>query len=223
MKIAICTPCHSDVSAEYAKSLATMIMFTLKARIVYNGEPVEPQIEIFMKTGSLLPKLRNLLVEDALDWGADYLLWIDSDHWFPDHSLMRLLSLNLPVVGVNYPRRAHPFLPTAVGLDGRHAWTTQELAAGGEVASVQSLGLGFCLIDMNAIRSLGDPRQSAEAGPFFANEILPDGRTILGEDVYFFARLRQAGFTVHLDHQLSWEIGHVSTQIVTNADSGSPS
>ncbi len=43
-----------------------------------------------MKLASMLPTLRNVLVEDALDWGANYLLWVDADHVFPPECLLRL-------------------------------------------------------------------------------------------------------------------------------------
>jgi hypothetical protein len=99
MKIAICSPVHSTVTMEYAYSLTTMVHWTDHAEIVFNGEPVRPEITAFMERSSVLPQIRNRLVKSAVGYRADYLLWVDADMSFPKESLLRLLSLNLPVVG----------------------------------------------------------------------------------------------------------------------------
>lgn len=225
MKIAICTPYHGDVTAEYAYSLAKLIARTAQTRIEFNGEVLFPTFEVFMRTSSLLPQLRNMLVQDAMDWGANYLLWIDSDHKFADNALLRLLSLNLPVVGTNYPRRLPPHLPTAAGLDGQHLFTSEEAANADEVVPVASMGLGFCLIDMTVFDRLEQhAKADGRAGfwPLFAVEMTGDGTTVVGEDVYFFRQLRDAGILIHVDQSLSWTIGHVHTRVLTFADTPGP-
>jgi hypothetical protein len=218
MKIAICTPHYADVTAEYARSLAKMLLHTGQASISFNGEPTRPELEVFMRKSSVLPRCRNRLAEDAVDWGANYLLWVDGDHSFPPSSLLRLLSLNLPVVGLNYPRRAEPTWPTAVSLDGEFVWTTEELAGRQEIAQVSHLGLGFCLVDMNVVHALRAPGADGRRRPLFALEMADDGLQVVAEDVFFFKRVAEAGFGVHLDHALSWHIGHVHQRLMTNAD-----
>ncbi len=215
MKVAICTPHYADVTAAYARSLSKMLLRTAGSSITFNGVATSPSFEVFMRKSSVLPRCRNTLVKDALDWEANYLLWIDADHSFPEDSLLRLLSLNLPIVGVNYPRRAKPTWPTAVSLDGEFIWTTEDLATSGEVVQVRHLGLGFCLIDMNVIHAL---RQNGAGRPLFALEMIGEGLEAVAEDVFFFRRVNEAGFGVYLDHALSWHIGHVHDRIVTNAD-----
>jgi hypothetical protein len=218
MKIAICTPYYGDVTASYTNSLARMLLWTARATIHYNGVPTQPDIRLFMKTSSILPEARNHLVYNALEWGANYLLWVDSDHFFPEDALLRLLSLNLPVVGVNYPKRDSPTSPTALGLDDRLVWTTDDLARDGVVEQVKGLGLGFCLVDMNVIHTLSRETRDGEAIPFFAIEMLSGGLKSRGEDYFFFQRINAAGFAVHLDHQLSWGVGHVYCGALMNAD-----
>lgn len=217
MKIAILTPYHSHVSADYARSLTKMVLYTSATRINYNGAVTAPEIEIFMTTGSVLPQLRNMLVRDGLEWGANYLLWVDPDHLFPDEALLRLLSLNLPVVGANSPGRTSPALPSAIGLDGDYVWTTEELARQGAVAPVHSLGLGFCLLDVNVIHAVRALRPGEETKPVFALEMLGDGAEIHAED-FFFRRIAEEGFPVHLDHALSWQIGQLHQRMLTNRD-----
>lgn len=221
MRIAICTPCAGDVAAEYAYSLAKLVARTAQMRFEYNGTMLSPTIELFMRSSSVLPQLRNMLVQDAIGWGADYLFWLDSDHKFPDDTLLRLLSLSLPVVGANYPRRVPPHHATAVGLDGRPVLTTAESAARGEIVPVASMGLGCCLIGMSVIDRLRAHAQATGADsiwPLFALETVGDGTKIVGEDVYFFRKLRAAGIDVHVDQMASWNIGHVHGRVLTNAD-----
>jgi hypothetical protein len=223
MKIAICTPHYGDVTAEFAYSLAKMMARTAQAQIEFNGEVVLPTIELFMRSSSIVSQLRNILVRDALAWGANYLLWLDADQKFPDEALLRLLSLNLPAVGVNYPRRVPPYRPTATGLDGNLLRTTEQLAREGAVEQVLSLGFGCCLMDMTIFDVL--QRQALADGeegmwPLFNVEMLGDGTQIVGEDVFFFRRLQRAGIALHLDHALSWNIGHVHHRVLRNIDAG---
>ncbi len=213
MKIAVCTPHYADVTAAYARSLAKMLLRTVGSNIAFNGVATVPEVEVFMRKSSVLPRCRNTLTHDALAWGANYLLWVDADHSFPEDALLRLLSLNLPVVGVNYPRRAEPTWPTAVSLEGDLVWTTQELAANGSVQQVKHLGLGFCLIDMTVIHAL-----RSDTIPFFSLEMIGAGLQVVAEDVFFFNRVNESGFGVYLDHGLSWHIGHQFERLVTNAD-----
>src|SRR3712207_4119719 len=188
MKIAICTPHYADVSPDYARSLAKLMLHTSRANISFNGAPAVPDLEIFMRRSSVLPRCRNRLVEDAVEWDANYLLWIDGDHAFPASALLRLLSLNLPIVGVNYPRRADPTWPTAVSLDGELIWTTADLAQRGDVVQVRHLGLGLCLVDMNVVHALRAPGADGRRRPLFSLEMADDGLEVVAEDVFFFRR-----------------------------------
>jgi hypothetical protein len=218
MKIAICTPYYADVTAEYAECLARMMLYTGRATFVYNGEPVVPEIELFLYRSTVLQRCRNTLAKAAADWGANYLLWIDADHWFPPDALLRLLSHNRPVVGVNCPRRMEPTGPTAVSLDGNLIWTTEELAREEKLEQVAHPGLGLCLVDMNVIKTLRAPGPDGKPIPLFAMEMLGEGLQVIAEDVFFFRRVNAAGFSVWVDHALSWQIGHVYTKLLTNAD-----
>lgn len=218
MKIAICTPAYSLVTAPYASCMLHMGLKTAQAEFQFNGSPARAEIQLFMRSGSLLPMTRSLLVEDAVDWGADYLLWIDADHWFPDMALLRLLSWGLPVVGANYPRRVRPSSPTAEGLDGKPLYTTEEAAKADEITEVASLGLGFCLIDMNVIHALREIAPNGKPRRPFVIGMTNDRTDYVGEDVYFFRQVREAGYRVFLDHGLSWQIGHSFESMLFNSD-----
>ncbi len=221
MKIAICTPHHSHIHAQYSISLMGLIAHTNASSIIFNGVPAQVQLQVFMASGSLLPYTRNRLLRDAQDWGADFLLWLDSDHVFPADALIRLLSRNLRVVGANYARRVIPTRPTAAAVNGDDLWTTKALADAGAIEEVSRLGLGVCLMDMTV---LDDLLRTAKAEgrktiwPVFAGEPVADDLEGTGEDTFFFRRLRKAGIKSYVDHGLSWEVGHIHEIILWNAD-----
>ncbi len=221
MKIAICTPHHSHIHAQYSISLMGLIAHTNASSIIFNGVPAQVQLQVFMASGSLLPYTRNRLLRDAYDWKADFLLWLDSDHIFPADTLIRLLSRNLRVVGANYPRRSLPARPTALSVDGFDLWTTKEKAEAGAVEEVSRLGLGVCLMNMTV---LNDVLRVAKAEgrktiwPMFSGEPVQDDLEGKGEDTFFFAKLRKAGIKTYVDHAVSWEVGHIHEIILWNAD-----
>lgn len=225
MKIAICIPRHGDTKGDFTISLARMLVHTMAVGIESPTGPRMPEIEIFSTSSSDLPQNRTNLLQRAMLWQARYLLWLDSDHVFPRDSLLRLLAHRLPVVGCNQPRRSDPTGPVAVRLnaagDKEHVWTTAELAKAGTVEEVYHVGLAFCLMDMLILHQV---REHVEKGvgwdqwnPFDRRR-LPGTTARMGEDASFFAELREAGVKIHVDHGLSWLIGHIDERVLTNAD-----
>lgn len=224
MKIALSIPCHRTTEAKFTQCLAEMIAHTMSAKIEWNGEQVTPQIETTIVGCSILTESRNRLVAEAIHSEADYMLWMDADHVFPRDALLRLLSHNLPVVGCNYARRFDPTAPTASEIreDGTKGlvWTTREKAKRGDMEKVAHLGLGLCLMDMRVFGLL--EQKAEEEGkehfwPLFRMDPTEDGIGVIGEDVYFFQRIREAGVPIYLDHNLSWDVGHLHETILTNA------
>jgi hypothetical protein len=208
MRIVACIPIHRQAEAMFVSSAMNMASRFLMTEMERGGRPIRPELWTCVVTSADLASNRNRLAQRALEWGADYILWADADHVFPDHALVRLLSLNLPVVGCNYPTRVPPLIPTALGLDGRPVVTTETLALQGKVEEVAALGLGLCLMRADLLAKVPQP--------WFA---FADG---LSEDRRFCRMLRDAGVRIHVDHSLSWEIGHVGAQTYTNADAGPP-
>ena len=195
-KIAICTPHNGDVKAEYAFSMGKLLIA---------AQPLH-EIDLFGARGSSIALNRMAIADKALAWGADYLLWIDSDHVFPANALERLLAHDVDIVGVNQPRRAFGQPSTAVIVeDGqlRFVVTTKAEAEAGAVQQVTALGLALCLIRSSVFRRM--------ERPWFEN--WPGG-----EDSYFFAKLSKLPIPVFLDHALSWEVGHIGEHVFGNAD-----
>ena len=197
MKIAVCVPAYGDVKADFATSL-----FGLAVRTAPHAELTRVRGK-----GTILPEVRNGITLAALEWGADWLFWSDSDQTFEDHTLLSLLARGKPIVGCNYPRRDEPFTPTAV-KDGELLWLGQG------VEEVDVLGLGVCLIAAEVFRAVPQP---------WFRYVHHNGK-LHGEDTVFFLSARKAGFPAHVDHDLS--VGHIGERLLTlrrqNADTIRP-
>lgn len=221
MKVAICIPRYGDTKGEFTISLARLLVRSLSAPV--EGGPL--QIEIFSVASSDLPRSRTELLKQAIGWQARYALWLDTDHVFPPDALLRLLKHKLPVVGCNQPRRTDPTGPVAVRLDDKgemeHVYTTQALAEAGAVEEVYHVGLALCLIDLHILHQV---KAHVERGVGWAQwepfdrKTLPGTSARMGEDVSFFRELTDAGIKVHVDHGLSWQVGHIGERVFTNAD-----
>jgi hypothetical protein len=219
MKVAVCIPRYGDTKGAFAICLARLVAHSL-AR---SPEPLE--MEIFSISSSDLPHSRTELLKDAIQWQARYLLWLDADQTFPPDALLRLLAHRLDVVGCNYARRSDPTGPVAAKLDDRggwqHIWTTEALAKAGTIEEAAHVGLGLCLMDMTLLHRV---KAHVEKGVGWANwapfdrKLQPGSTARMGEDASFFQELREAGVVLHLDHALSWEVGHIHERVITNAD-----
>lgn len=204
MKVAICIPCHGDTKADFTFCLARMIATTLK-------RSPEIEIETLISRSSILVQSRTNLFDWSRDWGADYMLWVDSDQTFPPDALLKLLSDDLAFVGANCRRKHAKVFPSAVKRDGEGTWqlvhTTGAKAEAGELEEVDRLGFGFTLMKMEpVIAALG-----SNIYPLFETRSLDDGKFI-GEDALFCDRLRAAGLKLHVDHAVSMMVGHIAEQ-----------
>lgn len=217
MKIAVLVPCYRDPAYQFTISLVGLMVYTVKAR---------PDIELgsFWTQSTIVSQARNRLLDDALNWGADYAFFLDCDQTYPMDALLRLLAHNLEVVGVNPSTRVDPPQPTAANIAPGGAlapvWTTKADAEAGRVERVDRIGFGVTLIKLSIV-----PRLLAEAeargeplGPLFHFRLSEDGRELTGEDFFFCERLERAGIPIHVDHGLSWETGHVGERVLFPAD-----
>jgi hypothetical protein len=229
LKIAICIPSYGNPEALFLQSLQQMTTHFLAANLTNEkGEPFEKEIKTFLVQSSMLTEGRHRLVAEALAWKADYILWCDADHVFPEDSLCRLWVRNELIVGCNYARRCRPTAPTAAKIvtseEGKdHAnlvYTTAEKAAKNEMEEVSHLGFGLTLMRTSIFDLL--QQQAEREGkttllPLFMFTPTDDHKGMIGEDVFFYRKCREAGIKVWCDHGVSWHVGHVVKIIMTNA------
>jgi hypothetical protein len=195
VKVLICLPVYDTFKKEFVLSLAGLITHSLTKM-----DP-RPEIQTAVASESRIATVREALALNALNQGADYLLWLDSDMEFPENALERLLAHDLPAVGCNAMQRRVPE-PAAFNLvNGRseRVWTTKDKAAAKEVEAVSGLGLAIFLLRADVLRSL--PRPWFQDGPF-------------GEDGHFWELAARKGIRPHIDHALSMEVGHIAETVL---------
>jgi len=198
-RVVVCVPCRDQVMSGFCFDLAKLME--------YEGRRGKVDIEVMQMMGTLIFTQRERLTEEGLKWGADYLLWIDSDMRFPKDTLEVLLSRNKDIVGVNATTRVEPIRPTAMNLkitsDTEHEWIHRNSLGRDDVERVTAVGFGVALVKTSILGKI--PR------PWF-NVMWSDHGAIIGEDIHFCVKAQDAGYEVFVDHELSKAIGHIGTR-----------
>lgn len=150
-------------------------------------------------TSTLNDAIRNLHGE----W-----IWLQADdHHFPTDTLMRLLDRDVDVIVPLMNRKSPPFdlviykgEEMIVGPDGREypAYTkyTMDEIPGEGIFPVYAAGSGSMLIRKHVLDAIGDP--------WFHNPL----GTVINDDLEFCRKVREAGFSIHADADVS--VGHLS-------------
>lgn len=103
---------------------------------------------------------RNSCVEQALDKGAEWLMFLDDDHVFGPALLKRLLSHDVPVVGALYLQRQMPFQPVAYEYkteDGTYIPVNLHNHGDDDLIEVMAIGTGGMLIRSEVLRAIEKP------------------------------------------------------------------
>jgi glycosyltransferase involved in cell wall biosynthesis len=188
IRIAISVPSGDMVHADFAMCLARMCTTT-------HGMLVN----VINNKSSIVAIARNNGVQLAQEFGAHYLLFLDSDMMFPENTLWRLLMHRQDIVAATYTKRVPPYPTLGTVLSGDVGPATPGLV---EMARVPT---GCLLIKMPVFDRL--PR------PYFRFEANEQTGDIIGEDYIFCDRARAAGFRIWCDPVLSHDIGHIGQQV----------
>lgn len=203
--VIVAMPTRDYVPAEFMYDLARMVALTCSTFVadgIINWT-------MHMLQGTAIHSLREELSKLALARGATHILWLDTDHRFPADAFIRLWNHQLPMVGCNYATRKAPSEFVAFKKVGAVPGEPNErLVTGPEskgLEKVDGLGFGFFLMHTEVLRSL-DPNE-----PWFRFDYDKVSARVIGEDVYFCKLAREAGWDIHVDHDLSKEIGHMGS------------
>ena len=199
--VAICIPSHESVPYQFANSLANMVGYTIH-EIGHLAN-----ITTHWCVGTYVHRAREQLIEEIAGLGAHYILWLDSDHNFPKDLLVELLAHNVAMVGINYAKRGIPvryvaIKRTSIDHPGNAALLpTREDSTGLE--ECEAVGFGAVLMKCVIIPTLPIDK------PRFFFETNDVGDIHVGEDVYFCRLVREAGWEIHVDHDLSKRCTHI--------------
>lgn len=112
-RVRVGVPTHSQTLT----TATTELMLRLQGALTARGDVMEYEFY----SGAVIADVRNAIVADFLNSGADRLLMLDSDMAAPLAVVLRLIDVDRPVAGCLYPRRQFDWSrvrPLAQG-DGR--------------------------------------------------------------------------------------------------------
>lgn len=203
-KVAVCIPSFDHVHTGFAMALAAMCAVPCARLALINHR------------SSLIHKSRDALVEEALKFVPDYVLFLDSDLKFPPWVLARLLEHEKDVVGASYIRRTPPHELLVKPLPG----APKRVVSSG-LHEVALLPTGCLLIKADVFAAMRRPwfrspsLEEGDATPaVFRDYITDDLRpATIGEDTYFCAVARSLGYKLWLDVDLTHDIGHIGERV----------
>ena len=190
-KIMICIPAMEQVAAGFCQSLAML-------------QKGGHEVVIAMECNSLVYDARNKLARKAIEAGAEWTMWFDSDMVFEPDTMLKLLDRGKEFVSGLYFRRSPPYSLVAfdeLDLDGRK-WKDAEIPT--ELKKCGGVGFGCVLVHTNVLFEV-----AAKYGSWF------DPLNGFGEDLSFCWRARECGYDIYLDPNVS--CGHMSHMVVTQA------
>jgi cellulose synthase/poly-beta-1,6-N-acetylglucosamine synthase-like glycosyltransferase len=200
MRIAICIPARGQMEVATGFDLVAMCAYTIKT--------TKHDIDLFTSAGTLIFDQRNSLVKTALEIKADYLLFVDADMRFPKDTLKILMAHDKDIIGVNATTRSEPVKPTAknfiVNEDQSVDWLPIYSNVRSGIEKADGIGCGVMLVKTKVFKEMEEP--------YFYFEQLGNNK-ILGEDIYFCIKAKDAGFDTWVDHDLSKGIKHIGQYV----------
>lgn len=192
-KLAICIPCRDILHSAHSLSLVELVKFN-----TMNG--IETQV--FMNASTVLLTQREHLADQAIEYNAEYILWLDSDITFPSSLALKLLSHNKEFVSCNYVKRTLPL--KGVAYEKIYDWNNPlSFEMKDNLQVIEGIGLGCVLMRTEIFNKLSKP--------YFEFRYTPISNDWLGEDMILCEKIRDLGIELYVDTILSHEIRHLGT------------
>lgn len=177
MKLLIATPTHSgQVHADYCSSTLAAVAALTAA---------DHAVDVAIKRGSCLPRVRCELAAATLAGSYDHTLLVDSDQGFEPDAPGRLLAHGLDLVGAPVQVR------NATMLNVENPRPAEDRPG---LIEVDAIGTGFVLVARAVLERLTEAW-----GPWRLFEFVASAGGIAGEDHVFCLRARGLGFRVFAD------------------------
>lgn len=156
------------------------------------------QISFSFHKGTYLQELRNLIVQDALAAGSDYLFFLDTDLTFSPDGILKLLGHKKDIIGGAYNmKQPGPPVSTLKMADANGKLLKLLEHPTEDIFKCYSVPTGFMLIRLAAIKNMVNPFD------FARNE----QGGLIGEDVNFCKRCAEMGLDIWCDPTIN--IGHI--------------
>ena len=203
MKILVAIPCMEQVHVQFVNSLIRL------------DKPDNSEINVRFLPGSLIYDSRNLLSQEAIRDGYDYILWLDSDMTFPPDIISRMLN-DMNTTGTRmvtglYVKRTYPTSPVLYDYIAPPEKTPNGFVKKihdfvnypqNSVFRVDGCGFGCVMTSVSLLKDVWDTYGLA-FNPF----------PWASEDVSFCYRVRQMGEEILCDSSIS--CGHIGSFLFT--------
>ncbi len=217
----IATPCTDQIPLHHHLSMIDLAGFLTAKSIPY---------QYATKVDCNSMRSRAELTIGFMNSDAEHVLFVDSDMIFKPTDVLRLLSLNLPIVGATYPKRQIVWDSVKTAIEkgdsrykcfGNYPFQTyqdEDLVIADGVLKVKYAPSGFILIQREVISKMiaAYPEtafnniQYGKAYALYDNIIAEDG-LYLSADYSFCERANRIGITSYVDMTL--KINHVGTHV----------
>ena len=186
-RLMIAVPSRDVWRSDFGMSLAAMTACTVNEL---------PFLDLIFNNakGCSLAMNRIKLCEDAVNNHCDYILFLDDDMRVPMHTVLMFLKRQVDIIACNCARKEIPPRPTARGFDNGYVQTSQESTG---LEKVKSVGTGIMMINCAVFANISTP--------WFCEDPVKK----IGEDVWFCNQARDAGYDIHIDHDLSKDVAHI--------------
>lgn len=193
VKLSILIPCRDLLHSAHAYSLVELVKFNIQQGI---------NTEVFMDSSTILLTQREHLVDRALEFDSDYIFWLDSDIYCPPSTVIKLLAHNQPVIACNYIRRQLP--AKGVAYEKMYEWDKPlDFEPRDSLVEVEGLGMGCLLMKTEIFHKLKKP--------WFEFKYTSETNDWLGEDMVLCEKIRDLGYKIMVDVNLSNDIRHLGT------------
>lgn len=206
LRVLVAVPSQMTWFADFGMSLVNLVACFANTPVKgYHSQ----ELRVANVKGSILPKQRLNALKLAKEVDATHLLFLDSDHTFPQSTLHQLLSRGKDCIAANCVTKTIPATTTARGKgnDGFGEIVYSDPENHG-VEKVWRVGTGVMLLSKRAYMQIP---HSAFGMPY--REEVDDYQ---GEDWTMADALDTAGVPIYVDHDLSRKIGHIGQFVYTH-------
>jgi hypothetical protein len=208
MRIGVGIPCPEFVNSSFAFDNLPMVIGTAR----------KAGHEMYLKyqSGVRTDKNRNVILQEFLNAGLDYVLWLDADMMYPHNIVEKYLEADFDVIGCLYFKRVHPFDPIAYITNPDATPSAPYMSIDpskipdNAIAEVDGLGFGGMMVRMEVYKGMGEDKWTHYGDNFHIPEPRAEQMT---HDLVFCRDAQRHGFSIKLHTGV--KPGHISTQVIT--------
>ena len=197
----VAIPSAGKVPLSFAVSLAGMTAYFASERVSTMPEETITMVIRTFESSNWITN-REKLAKLAIDEDATHLMFLDDDMTFDPRVMEVLLGRRQDVVLTNYLIKTEPPQDfVAVRLNGKRLPTTEKSTG---IQPICYSGFGVSLIRTEVFKKVPQP--------WFLPRFNPEKCEYTTEDFPFFDKVRDAGFTVYVDHDASKMVSHIGSK-----------